>query len=57
MGKEELISGQSSGVFLSRTRLITWGVVVLVLLIMVIVLGALLGHTRSKLAAEGTAFP
>lgn len=57
MVERKLISGQSSGIFLSKTRLIICGVVVLVLLILVIVLGALLGHTRSKLAAEGTTIP
>ena len=41
------------GVFVARSRILVFGIVVLVLLILVIVLGALLGKARSELKAKG----
>ena len=54
MGTKALIAGQLPGIFVSKTKIIICGIVLLVLLILVIVLGAVLGHTRSKLAGINT---
>lgn len=48
MGEKAVIAGAIPGIFVSKTKIIICGIVVLVLLILVIVLGALLGHERSK---------
>lgn len=45
-----LVAEVAPGVFVSKTKIIICGVILVVLLILVIVLGALLGHTRSKLS-------
>jgi len=50
MGTKGLIAEVAPGVFVSKTKIIICGVILLVLLILVIVLGALLGHARSQLS-------
>lgn len=50
MGTKGMIAEVAPGVFVSKTKIIICGIIILVLLILVIVLGALLGHTRSKLS-------
>jgi len=53
MGEKGLVAEVAPGVFVSKTKIVIIGVILLlllVLLILVIVLGALLGHTRSKLS-------
>ena len=50
MGTKGLVAEVAPGVFVSKTKIIVIGVILLVLLILVIVLGALLGHSRSKLS-------
>ena len=48
MGAKGLIAEVTPGVFVSKAKIVIVGVILLVLLILVIVLGALLGHARSK---------
>ena len=50
MGAKGSITEVVSGVFVSKAKLIICGIIILVLLVLVIVLGALLAHTRSQLS-------
>ena len=50
MGTKAIIAGAVPGVFVSKTKIIICGIVLVVLLILVIILGALFGTTRSKLS-------
>lgn len=54
MGEKAIIAESVPGIFVSKTKIIICGIVVIVLLILVIVLGAVLGHERSK--ASGKCF-
>lgn len=51
MGEKAIIAESVPGIFVSKTKIIICGIVVIVLLILVIVLGAVLGHERSKASA------
>lgn len=54
MGSKVLITRDAPGVFVSKTKVIICGIVLVLLLIMVIVLASVLGYTRSKLAGTYT---
>lgn len=54
MGSKALITRDASGVFVSKTKVIIYGIVLVLLLVMVIVLASVLGYTRSKLAGTYT---
>lgn len=54
MGSKALITRDAPGVFVSKTKVIIYGIVLVLLLIMVIVLASVLGYTRSKLAGTYT---
>ena len=56
MGTKGLIVEVAPGVFVSKTKIVICGIIIVVLLILVIVLGALLGHTRSKLSGISLPF-
>ena len=54
MGEKAILVDSVPGIFVSKTKIIICGITVLVLLILVIVLGAVLGHEQSK--ASGKCF-